>query len=63
MRADITKQETLPISAMPPFGSLLSAQQCADIAAWLQAWTDVHYRPEPKERKRPASFQRPQDRR
>ncbi len=35
----------------------------ADIAAWLQAWTDEHYRPEPKERKRPASFQRPQDRR
>jgi len=34
-----------------------------DVAEWLQAWTDEHYRPEPKERRRPASFQRPQDRR
>jgi putative membrane-bound dehydrogenase-like protein len=36
MRADITKHETLPVSAMPPFNMTLSAQQCADIAAWLQ---------------------------
>lgn len=35
----------------------------AEVAAWLQAWTDAHYKPEPKQRKRPASFQRPQDRR
>ena len=35
MRSDITKQETLPISAMPPFGALLNAQQCADVVAWL----------------------------
>jgi hypothetical protein len=31
--------------------------------AWLQAFTDAHYRPEPKQRKRPASFQKPEDRR
>ena len=35
LRSDITKQETLPVSAMPPFNTILSAQQCADIAAWL----------------------------
>jgi putative membrane-bound dehydrogenase-like protein len=35
MRADITKHDTLPVSAMPPFAAVLSAQQCADIAAWL----------------------------
>jgi putative membrane-bound dehydrogenase-like protein len=40
MRADITKQETLPISAMPPFNTLLSAQQCADICAWLMTQKD-----------------------
>ncbi|HZN86586.1 MAG TPA: DUF3305 domain-containing protein, partial [Burkholderiales bacterium] len=33
-----------------------------ELAAWLQAYTDAHYRPEPKQRKRPASFQRPEDR-
>ena len=35
MRGDIVKEETLPVSAMPPFGALLGPQQCADIAAWL----------------------------
>jgi hypothetical protein len=35
----------------------------ADVRAWLQAYTDEHYRPEPKQRRRPASFQRPEDRR
>ena len=35
LRSDITKQETLPVSAMPPFNATLTAQQCADIAAWL----------------------------
>ncbi|PZP32083.1 MAG: DUF3305 domain-containing protein [Roseateles depolymerans] len=30
----------------------------AAVRDWLQAYTDVHYRPEPKQRKRPASFQR-----
>ena len=35
LRREITKQETLPVSAMPPFNATLDAQQCADIAAWL----------------------------
>lgn len=30
--------------------------------AWLQAYTDAHYRPEPKQRKRPASFRPPEQR-
>ncbi len=29
---------------------------------WLQRYTDEHYRPEPKERKRPQSFLRPSER-
>ena len=51
-------------------GRWLDAQERVDnlplpdeLAAWLQAWTDAHYQPEPKQRKRPASFQRPEDRR
>lgn len=28
----------------------------ADVSAWLQAYADVHYRPEPKQRRRPPSF-------
>lgn len=50
-------------------GRLLDAQERvdnlplpADIAAWLQAWTDEHYRPEPKRRQRPASFVSPDKR-
>lgn len=35
LRDDITKHETLPVSAMPPFNAMLTSQQCADIAAWL----------------------------
>ena len=35
----------------------------ADLAAWLQAYTDEHYRPEPKKRRRPQSFLAPEDRR
>ncbi|MFT3956621.1 MAG: DUF3305 domain-containing protein [Piscinibacter sp.] len=31
----------------------------AEWREWLQAFTDQHYRPEPKQRKRPASFQAP----
>ena len=27
-----------------------------DLVAWLQAYTDEHYRPEPKQRRRPQSF-------
>jgi hypothetical protein len=34
----------------------------ADLVAWLQAFTDEHYRPEPKKRKRPASFLPPEQR-
>jgi len=30
---------------------------------WLQAWTDAHYRPEPKQRRRPVSFLPPEERR
>ncbi|MEO5695792.1 MAG: DUF3305 domain-containing protein [Burkholderiaceae bacterium] len=31
----------------------------ADLVAWLQAFTDENYRPEPKKRRRPQSFQSP----
>lgn len=34
----------------------------ADLAAWLQAYTDEHYRPEPKKRRRPQSFLAPEQR-
>jgi hypothetical protein len=34
----------------------------ADLAAWLQAFTDEHYRPEPKRRRRPQSFLPPDQR-
>lgn len=30
-----------------------------DLVAWLQAFTDEHYRPEPKQRRRPQSFLAP----
>lgn len=47
-------------------GRLLDAQERvdnvplpADVRQWLQAYTDEHYRPEPKKRRRPASFQSP----
>jgi hypothetical protein len=33
-----------------------------DLAAWLQAYTDEHYRPEPKRRRRPQSFVTPAER-
>ena len=35
----------------------------AEIAAWLQAYVDEHYRPEPKKRRRPQSFVAPGERR
>ena len=35
----------------------------AELAAWLQAYTDEHYRPEPKQRRRPQSFVAPGQRR
>lgn len=34
----------------------------AELVAWLQDFTDAHYRPEPKKRKRPASFVPPEER-
>jgi hypothetical protein len=34
-----------------------------DLVAWLQAFTDEHYRPEPKKRRRPQSFLAPEQRR
>ncbi len=33
-----------------------------DLAAWLQAYTDANYRPEPKKRRRPQSFLAPEQR-
>jgi hypothetical protein len=50
-------------------GRLLDAQERvdnlplpADVRGWLQAYVDEHYRPEPKQRKRPASFRAPDQR-
>ncbi|MBP6899768.1 MAG: DUF3305 domain-containing protein [Burkholderiaceae bacterium] len=47
-------------------GRLLDAQERVDnhplpaeLRDWLQAYTDAHWRPEPKQRKRPASFRAP----
>jgi len=51
-------------------GRWLDAQERVDnvplqapLAAWLQAYTDEHYRPEPKKRRRPQSFVTPGERR
>ena len=33
-----------------------------DLTAWLQAYTDTHYHPEPRQRRRPQSFVAPSDR-
>jgi hypothetical protein len=51
-------------------GRWLDAQERVDnvplqreLASWLQAYTDVHYRPEPKRRRRPQSFVTPAERR
>jgi hypothetical protein len=53
MRADITKHDTLPISAMPPFAAVLDAQSCADIAAWLiQGSTTPEKKPNKKDDKK-----------
>ena len=48
---------------------LLDAQERVDNVpltgepvAWLQAYADEHYRPEPKKRSRPPSFRAPGDR-
>ncbi len=34
----------------------------AEVAGWLEAFVAEHYRPEPKQRRRPASFKRPEER-
>ena len=51
-------------------GRLLDAQERVDNvpltgepAAWLQAYADEHYRPEPKRSRRPPSFRAPGERR
>jgi hypothetical protein len=33
-----------------------------DQQAWLRAYTELHYRPEPKRRRRPESFKPPEQR-
>lgn len=50
-------------------GRLLDAQERvdnvplpADVRDWLQAFADEHHKPEPKQRRRPASFRAPGDR-
>lgn len=50
-------------------GRLLDAQERVDslplpanVRDWLQAFADEHYRPEPKQRRRPASFRAPDQR-
>ena len=50
-------------------GRWLDAQERVDnvplapeLAAWLQAYTDEHYRPEPRKRRRPQSFLAPGER-
>jgi hypothetical protein len=50
-------------------GRRLDAQERVDnrpltpeVRDWLQAFTDEHYRPEPKRRRRPASFKAPEER-
>ncbi|GEP41737.1 PVC-type heme-binding CxxCH protein [Brevifollis gellanilyticus] len=53
MRADITKHDTLPVSAMPPFAAVLDPQSCADIAAWLiQSSTVPEKKPNKKDDKK-----------
>lgn len=50
-------------------GRWLDAQERVDnvplppeLVAWLQAYTDAHYQPEPKQRRRPQSFVKPEQR-
>lgn len=50
-------------------GRLLDAQERVDnrpldpaVRDWLQAYVDLHYRPEPRQRRRPASFRPPEQR-
>ena len=50
-------------------GRMLDAQEQVDnlpvpaeVREWLQAYADAHYRPEPKQRRRPASVRAPDER-
>jgi hypothetical protein len=71
------RSETEPPQATPErvtlsyneAGRMLDAQEQVDnlplpqdVRDWLQAYADEHYRPEPKQRKRPASFRAPDQR-
>jgi hypothetical protein len=71
------RSEDEPPVATPEFvtlsyheaGRLLDAQEQVDniplpaeVRYWLQAYTDEHYRPEPKKRRRPESFRAPEER-
>jgi len=63
------RPETVSVSYTEA-GRWLDAQERVDnvpldatLAAWLQAYTSEHYRPEPKKRRRPQSFVAPEDRR
>ena len=66
--ASIARPETVSVSYTEA-GRWLDAQERvdnvplpADLAAWLAAYTDAHYRPEPKKRRRPQSFLPPDQR-
>ena len=50
-----------PPAAEPP-PSVLKPPLPPDVVAWLQAFNDEHYRPEPTKRRRPVSFLPPEKR-
>ncbi len=65
----LARPETVTLSYNEA-GRMLDAQERVDnlplapnVTAWLAEFTELHYKPEPKKRRRPASFQRPEDRR
>lgn len=65
---DVARPERVMLSYNEA-GRLLDAQERVDnlplppdVRDWLQAYTDAHYKPEPKQRKRPASFVAPDKR-
>jgi Protein of unknown function (DUF3305) len=67
--ASRARPETVSVSYTEA-GRWLDAQEridnvplTADLVAWLQAYADEHYRPEPKQRRRPQSFLAPEQRR
>ncbi len=66
--ASLARPETVSLSYNEA-GRWLDAQEHvdnvplgADLVPWLQAYTDEHYKPEPKKRKRPQSFLPPEQR-